>query len=130
MNIPKDLKFTTSDEWVRFDGTTATIGISDHAQDQLSDIVYLEIIVSEGDEVSKGDAIATVESVKAAADVYTPVGGKISAVNDSLADTPEVINTDPYGQGWMVQLNPSNSAELDAMMDATAYAANIEEREG
>ena len=130
MNIPDDLKYTTSDEWVRFDGKTGTIGISDYAQDQLSDIVYLEILVSEGDAVSKGDAIATVESVKAAADVYSPVGGTVIAVNDSLPDTPEVINTDPYDEGWMIQLELSDSSELEVMMDPTAYAANIEEREG
>ncbi len=130
MVIPEDLKFTGSDEWVRLEGNTATIGISDYAQDQLSDIVYLEIIVSEGDVVGKGDAIATVESVKAAADVYTPVGGTVSAINEILADTPELINTDPYGQAWMVKLDLADTGELDAMLDAAAYAANIQEREG
>ena len=130
MNIPEDLKFTTSDEWVRLEGTTATIGISDYAQDQLSDIVYLELVVSEGDEISKGDAIATVESVKAAADVYSPLGGTVTAINDALADSPELINSDPYGEAWMIKLDLSGTAEVDTLMDAGAYTANIQEREG
>jgi glycine cleavage system H protein len=130
MNIPEDLKYTSSDEWVMAEGKTAKVGISDYAQDQLSDIVYLELVVSEGDEVSKGDAIATVESVKAAADVYAPVGGTVTAINDGLSDTPEVINTDPYGEGWMIQLDLTDPTELDAMLDSAAYTANIQEREG
>jgi glycine cleavage system H protein len=130
MDIPEDLKFTGSDEWVRLEGNTATIGISDYAQDQLSDIVYLEIIVSEGDVVGKGDGIATVESVKAAADIYAPVGGTVTAINEILADTPELINTDPYGQAWMVKLDLADTGELEDMLDAAAYTANVQEREG
>jgi len=130
MNIPEDLKFTTSDEWVRLEGTTATIGISDYAQDQLSDIVYLELVVSEGDEISKGDAIATVESVKAAADVYSPLGGTVTAINDALADSPELINSDPYGEAWMIKLDLSGTEEVDTLLDAGAYTVNIQEREG
>lgn len=130
MNFPKDLKYTTSDEWVGVTGDEAAIGISDYAQDQLSDIVYLEIVVSEGDAVGKGDAIATVESVKAAADIYTPVGGTVTAINEDLADTPELINTDPYGDAWMVKLELSDAAELDGLLDGEAYAKNVQEREG
>jgi glycine cleavage system H protein len=96
----------------------------------LSDIVYLEIVVGEGDAVSKGDAIATVESVKAAADIYSPVSGTITAINEDLADTPELINTDPYGDAWMVKLELSDSGELDALLDGAAYEKNVQEREG
>ncbi len=130
MNFPKDLKYTTSDEWVGVAGASASIGISDYAQDQLSDIVYLEIVVGEGDAVSKGDAIATVEFVKAAADIYSPVSGTITAINEDLADTPELINTDPYGDAWMVKLELSDSGELDALLDGAAYEKNVQEREG
>ena len=130
MNFPKDLKYTTSDEWVGVAGGEASIGISDYAQDQLSDIVYLEIVLSEGDAVSKGDAIATVESVKAAADIYSPLSGTIAAVNDDLADTPELINADPYGEAWMVKVEFSDPAELEGLMDADAYEKNVQEREG
>jgi glycine cleavage system H protein len=130
MNIPQDRQYTPSDEWVAVEAAAATLGISDYAQDQLSDIVYLEIVVSAGEAVSKGDAIATVESVKAAADIYTPVSGTITAVNADLADTPELINTDPYGAAWMVKLTLSDPAELAGLLDGAAYAHNVQEREG
>ena len=130
MNFPQDLKYTTSDEWVQVVGEAAAIGISDYAQDQLSDIVYLEIVVGEGDAVSKGAAIATVESVKAAADIYSPVSGTITAINEDLADTPELINSDPYGEAWMVKLELSETGELDALLDGAGYAQNVQEREG
>lgn len=123
MNIPSDLKYTENDEWVRVEGNTGTIGITDHAQEQLSDIVYVEIIVSEGDEVSKGDSCATIESVKAAADVYMPVSGKVIAVNEALPDTPELVNSEPYGGAWMVKVELSDPSELDGLLDAGAYQA-------
>lgn len=129
MDIPKDLKFTDSDEWVRAEGEQATMGVSDYAQEQLSDIVYVEFTVEVGDEVSKGDSVAAVESVKAAADVYTPISGTISAVNDELADTPELINTDPYGDAWMVKIKMSDSAEVEALKDPKAYEAYCQERD-
>lgn len=121
MNIPNNLKYTDRDEWVQIDGKVAIIGISDYAQDQLSDIVFTEIIVAEGDEINKDDAIATIESVKAAADVYTAVSGKVVAVNEELAGTPEVINSDPYGKAWIIKVEMSDPSELDELMDATAY---------
>ena len=129
MNIPGDLKYTENDEWIRVDGNIGTIGITDYAQDQLSDIVYLEIIVDEGDAVGKGDSCATVESVKAAADVYMPVSGEIVSINDELADTPEVINQDPYSQAWMVKVELSDPSELDDLMDNEAYKQLIESKE-
>jgi len=123
MNIPTDLKFTKNDEWVRVVGNIGTVGITDYAQEQLSDIVYVEIVVSEGDDVSQGDSCATLESVKAAADVYLPVSGKVVAVNESLPDSPEGVNTDPYGAAWMVKIELSDPAELDGLMDAASYQA-------
>ena len=104
MNLPANLKYTDNDEWLKVEGKTGTVGISDFAQEQLSDIVFVEILVSVGDEVKKGDSCATVESVKAAADVYMPAGGRIVAVNEDLAGNPELLNKDPYGAAWMVKL--------------------------
>jgi glycine cleavage system H protein len=120
MNIPSNMKYTENDEWVRMEDNTATVGITDHAQDQLSDIVFVEILVSEGDTVSKGDTCATVESVKAAADVYIPISGKVTGVNEALSNSPELINSDPYGEAWMIRLEPSDLSELDNLLDAKA----------
>jgi glycine cleavage system H protein len=127
MNIPSDLKFTQNDEWIRMEGSVGTVGITDHAQEQLSDIVFVEIVVSEGDTVRKGDTCATVESVKAAADVYMPVSGVVVAVNEELANAPETINSDPYGAAWMVKIEPSDPAELEALLDGAAYETKIQE---
>jgi len=129
MNIPGELKYTQNDEWLKVDGEQGTVGITNYAQEQLSDVVYVETVVAEGDTVQAGDVIATVESVKAAADVYAPVSGTVSAVNDALADTPELINSDPYGEAWLVRLTLNDPAEAEALMDAEAYAAYCEERE-
>lgn len=128
MNIPAELKYTQNDEWLRVDGTTGMVGITDFAQDQLSDIVFVEIIAAEGESLKQGDACATVESVKAAADVYLPVSGVIVAVNEALPDKPEIINTDPYGEAWMLKIELSNPAEADGLLDATAYQAHCEAR--
>ena len=126
MNVPNELKYTQNDEWVKVDGSVALMGITDYAQDQLSDIVFIEILVSDEDEVSAGDSCATVESVKAAADVYIPVSGKIVAINETLADTPEIINSDPYGTAWMVKIELSDLAELDNLMDPETYQAKTQ----
>ncbi len=126
MNIPADLKYTKNDEWIRADGT---VGVTDYAQDQLSDVVFVEIVVSEGDEVAQNDIIGTIESVKAAADVYAPVSGKVVAVNEALDDNPELINEDPYGKAWLIKLEIADPAELDGLMDAAAYEAYCKERE-
>jgi len=130
MKIDADLKYTEKDEWVRVEGNTATFGISDYAQDQLSDIVYLEYLVSEGDDVGKGEEIATIESVKAASEVYAPVSGKVVALNEDLLDTPENVNSGPYSTAWMIKVEMTDPSELDNLMDAAAYEKNIEEREG
>ena len=129
MNIPTNLKYTPNDEWIKVDGKTGLVGITDYAQEQLSDIVYVEIIVAEGETINKGDACATLESVKAAADVYMPVSGKIVAINQSLPDTPETVNKDPFGEAWMVKVEISNPAELDELLDAAAYEKHLAEKE-
>ena len=125
-NIPAELKFTDNDEWVRVEGDIAFIGITDYAQDQLSDVVFVEYLLDEGDEGSKGDTCAAVESVKAAADVYLPISGEVVAVNEDLADAPETINSDPYGAGWMLQVKMSDPSELEDLLDAAGYEALAE----
>ena len=129
MNVPQDLKYTKNDEWIRVENGTGTVGITDYAQNQLSDIVYVEVVVSVGDQVNQGDSLATLESVKAAADVYAPVSGKVIAVNEDLPDTPEVVNSDPYGAAWLVKLELSDPTELDGLLDASAYQQKIQEQE-
>ncbi len=121
MNIPANLRYTKTDEWVAVESPLATIGITDYAQSQLSDIVFCEITAAPGATIKKGTTCATVESVKAAADVTLPVSGKVSQVNEELGKTPEVINSDPYGAAWMLKLEISDLAEIDQLMDAKAY---------
>ncbi len=123
--IPSDLKYTSSHEWVRIEGDgSITVGITDHAQDLLGDLVYVEAPES-GTEVEVKEACAVVESVKAASDIYSPVDGEVIEGNENLADTPEIINTDPYGEGWIMRVQPSESASLDDLMDAEAYEAHV-----
>jgi glycine cleavage system H protein len=126
MNIPAELKYTENDEWIKVEGNIGVIGITDYAQDQLSDIVFVEILVAEGEKVVKGGSCATVESVKAAADVYMPVSGTVIAVNEDLPAAPETINSDPYGAAWMVKVELSAPEELDTLLDAAAYQEKIE----
>lgn len=124
--IPGDLKFLKSHEWARVeDDGSITVGISDHAQSQLGDLVYVEL-PQVGDSVDAGAGCAVVESVKAASDVYSPVSGAIIAVNAALADKPETINEDAYGEGWIFVVKPSDPAELEEMLDPDAYAELIE----
>jgi glycine cleavage system H protein len=119
--IPNDLKYLKSHEWARVESDgTVTVGISDHAQDALGDLVFVEV-PEVGAKLDQGGAAAVVESVKAASDVYTPISGEVIASNDSLADTPELVNQDPYGAGWLFKIKPSNSAELSQLLDAAAY---------
>ena len=129
MEFPKDLKYTKNDEWVRVQGNSATVGITDYAQNQLSDIVFVEIIVAVGDLVKQGDSCATVESVKAAADVYMRVSGKVVAINETLPDSPEIINNDPYGAALMVKVEMTNPAEIQEWLDAATYQVNVESKE-
>lgn len=128
MNVPANLKYAKTDEWVKVDGDIATIGVSDFAQSQLSDVVYVEISAAEGDHVEKNQTIVTVESVKAAADVNAPVSGEVIAVNENLSQSPETINSDPFGQGWMIKIKMKNPSDLDSLMEAAAYKTFCEER--
>ncbi len=130
MKFPNELKYTESDEWVRVEADSATLGVTDFAQDQLSDVVYFEVVVQVGDKLSKGDAVGILESVKAAADLYSPVSGEVTEINDALPDNPELVNSDPYGMAWMLRIQMSDPAELEQMMDAAAYQQNTEERSG
>lgn len=123
MNIPNNLKYTKTDEW--FDPATGKAGLTDFAQGQLSDIVFVEIVAAVGDDLQAGKPIASVESVKAAAETYSPVTAKVAAINEELADNPEVLNTDPYGKGWMVKFD---GAEAAGMLDSAAYTKYCEER--
>ncbi|HOU43123.1 MAG TPA: glycine cleavage system protein GcvH [Anaerolineaceae bacterium] len=128
MNIPAELKYATSDEWVRVEGNIAIVGVSDFAQSQLSDIVYFEFKVDPEETIKKNTVFATMESVKAAADVNAPVSGKVVAINEALTDDFEKINTDPYGAAWMIKIEMSNPSELDALLDAAAYEKSCHER--
>ncbi|MBI5946261.1 MAG: glycine cleavage system protein GcvH [Chloroflexi bacterium] len=119
MNVPSNLKYTKSDEW--FDPATGAMGITDFAQSQLSDIVFVELLVEEGEEVAVGRAIASVESVKASAEIYASAAGKVSAVNKGLSDKPETLNSDPFGEGWMIKVEGGATGDV---MDAAAYEAD------
>ena len=127
MNVPPDLKYTKNDEWVRAAGSTGTAGITDYAQEALSDIVFVDLPAVD-DTLKQGEVLASVESVKAAAEVYLPVSGTITETNQALAAAPETLNSDPYGAGWIAKLTLSNPAELDGLMDAAAYEKYCEER--
>jgi glycine cleavage system H protein len=128
MEFPKDLKYATSDEWVRVEGKTATVGISDYAQSQLSDIVFVEVTAAVGETLDQGKAFASVESVKAASEIYMPLKGKVVAVNDELPGTPERMNSDPYGKAWMVRVEIADPGQVAGLMDAAAYAKHCDER--
>ncbi len=128
MLIPEDLKYQKTDEWVKIVDGIAIIGITDFAQDSLSDVVFVEFDVDVDDEVSAGDSMATVESVKAAAEVVFPVSGKVIEINQTLVDSPEVLNDSPYEDGWLVKVQVSDETELDNLMDAPAYDAYCQER--
>ena len=121
MNTPANLKYQNTDEWVKVEDNVASVGVTDFAQNQLSDVVFMEIAVSVGDQVNKGSLLGTVESVKAASDISLPVSGKVPEINEALSDSPEVINTDPYGKAWMVKIELSNPSELDGLMDDKQY---------
>ena len=125
MSVPEELQYTKTHEWVRTEGDTATIGITDYAQDELGDIVFVEL-PEEGATFDVGDAFGTVESVKAVSDLYAPVGGEVVEVNEALDDSPEKINEDPYGEGWIVKLSVSDEGKL---LSASDYEQLLEEEE-
>ncbi len=126
MSVPEELSYTRSHEWIRTEGETATVGITDHAQDELGDIVFVEL-PEEGATLEAGDSFGTVESVKAVSDLYTPVGGEVVEVNEALNDSPEKINEDPYGDGWIVKLRTSGDAS--DLLSASEYEQFLEEEE-
>lgn len=124
MNFPESLRYTKDHEWIRMEGEIAVIGITDFAQHELGDIVYVEI-ESVGKDLKSGDVFGTVEAVKTVSDLYLPVNGSVTEVNPKLNSNPELVNADPYGEGWMVKMKVTDSAEVDALMDAAAYQALV-----
>lgn len=124
MNFPSDLKYTTDHEWIRVEGNIGTVGITDHAQGELGDIVYLDI-ADDISDVTVGEVFGTIEAVKTVADMLAPVSGKIIEVNSALNDSPGSINSDPYGTGWIVKIELSNPSELDSLMNVNVYTALV-----
>ncbi len=120
LQLPGDIRYAEDHEWAKSQGDVLRVGISDYAQDQLGDIVFVELPQA-GDRLKKGDEFGTVESVKAVSELFMPVSGEITAVNDALEDAPELVNTAPYSDGWMIDVKPDDPSELDAMMDRDAY---------
>ncbi len=129
MKVDSEARYTESHEWARWDGKEIVCGISDHAQDTLSDVVYVEL-PEVGDVFDADEPFGVVESVKAASDLYTPMGGEVTAVNEGIEDTPELVNSDPYGEGWMIRMKPSDPDEFEDLMDADEYEAFVAEEEG
>lgn len=127
-NVPSELRFLSSHEWVAVDGDVATVGISDHAQELLGDIVFVELPEMD-DEISAGDEVGVIESVKAASDIYAPISGTIVEVNEDLDDSPESVNSDAYGDGWIYKVKMSDPDEFNDLMDADSYADSILEDE-
>ncbi|ABS26724.1 glycine cleavage system protein GcvH [Anaeromyxobacter sp. Fw109-5] len=127
MDFPEDLKYTREHEWARQKGSRIVIGITDFAQDQLGDVVFVEL-PEIGDTVKKGESFGVVESTKAVSELFAPISGKVVEVNDPLADAPETINSDPYEEGWMIAVEPSDPKEVEALMDVRAYRAFVEEQ--
>lgn len=126
MSRPENCKFTKQHEWAKDEGGIVRVGISDYAQIELGDVVFVEL-PGEGDSVTKGESFGTVESVKAVSDLYSPVDGKVVAINEALADAPEAVNSSPFEDGWMIKVEASDLSQLEEMMDADAYAAYVEE---
>jgi glycine cleavage system H protein len=125
LNFPDDIRYTQSHEWAKPAGDTVKIGITDYAQDQLGDIVFVEMSEA-GESFAKGDEFGTVESVKAVSELYMPIGGEIVAVNPSLDDAPELVNNTPYSEGWMIEVKPDDPAELESLMTKAAYVDSLE----
>lgn len=129
MKVPENLKYTREHEWARIRGKVATVGITDYAQDQLGDVVYVEL-PDVADEVAKDEQFGTIESVKTVSDLFSPLSGEVIKVNEQLEDRPELVNEDPYGDGWMIQIQISDPHEIDELMSAEEYEAYLEEEAG
>lgn len=124
MNVPADLKYTSDHEWIKIEGDIATIGVTDYAQGELGDVVFVEL-PGTGEEFGQGDVAATIEAVKTVADVFLPLSGSIEAVNEALDDNSELINQDAFGEGWILKIKMSDASEVDALMSAEDYTASI-----
>ncbi|HEY5968129.1 MAG TPA: glycine cleavage system protein GcvH [Chitinophagaceae bacterium] len=124
MNFPSNLRYTKEHEWIKMDGNVATIGITDYAQRELGDIVYVEV-ETVGKSLKAGEIFGTVEAVKTVSDLFLPVDGTITELNAALANSPESVNSDPYGEGWMIKMTVNNPADVEALMDAAAYDAQV-----
>jgi glycine cleavage system H protein len=124
MNIPAELKYTKDHEWIKIEGDTAIVGVTDFAQRELGDIVFVDIS-TEGQELASGEVFGTVEAVKTVSDLYLPLSGTINEFNSSLNDAPDKVNSDPYGEGWMIKMSIKDISEVDALLDAEAYSALV-----
>jgi glycine cleavage system H protein len=127
MNFPKDLKYTKDHEWIRVDGDEAYVGITDYAQNELGEIVYVDI-TTEGETLDQAGTFGTIEAVKTVSDLFMPVGGEVLEANHELEDAPELVNKDPYGKGWLIKITVTNASELDALLDADAYEKSVEKK--
>lgn len=126
MNFPTNVKYTSEHEWIRVEGDIAYVGITDYAQEQLGDIVFVDI-QTEGETLAAGDTFGTIEVVKTISDLFIPVAGEVLEQNEALADQPELVNKDPYGEGWLIKIKPTADADFDALLDAEAYKALVNE---
>jgi len=125
MNIPENLKYTKDHEWVKIDGDTATVGVTDFAQEQLGDVVFVEV-ETEGESLQKGDVFGTIEAVKTVSDMYMPIRGELAEINPKLEDAPDTVNEDPYGEGWMIKIKVDNKDELNDLLSADDYKNEVE----
>ena len=124
MNYPTNIKYTSEHEWIRIEGDEAYVGITDYAQDQLGDIVFIDI-PTVGEALEQGEVFGTIEVVKTVSDLFLPIGGEILEQNEALMDNPELVNQDPYGEGWIIKVKPNNAADTEALLDAEAYQATL-----
>ncbi len=124
MNIPDDLKYTEEHEWIRVEGDEIVVGVTDFAQSELGDVVFIEL-ETEGEDLSRGDTFGTIEAVKTVSDLYMPVDGQVVKVNPALEDTPELVNSEPFGEGWMIRIKPSDPSQLDDLIPADRYSTMI-----
>ena len=124
MNIPDDLKYTEEHEWIRVEGDEIVVGVTDFAQGELGDVVFIEL-ETEGEDLSRGDTFGTIEAVKTVSDLYMPVDGHVVKVNPALEDTPELVNSEPFGEGWMIRIKPSDPSQLDDLIPADKYSTMI-----
>ena len=125
MNFPTNVKYTSEHEWIRIEGDEAIVGITDYAQDQLGDIVFIDI-PCEGETLEAGEVFGTIEVVKTVSDLFLPIAGEVLCQHEAWADNPELVNQDPYGEGWLIKIKPNNVADIEGLLDAEAYQAGLE----